>query len=294
MKLLKSRPLSTVLIVGQLFHFAAAYAGKPEKIWQTNGFDEPESVLYDPDKKVFYVSNMKGSSPIEKNGQGYISRLSNKGEITDLHWVEHLDAPKGLAISNGKLYVADIQQLHIIDTHSGQLEKSISVANSQMLNDIAVDRQGVVYITDVLAGGIFQYKDKHITPWISPAQLPHPNGLFIKGNTLFVATWGKGLKEDFSTDELGSLYQIDLNSKAVTLIKDAQHIGNLDGITSINQQLIVNDWMNGNVFRRDENGTTLLFKAAKTSADISTDGQYLIVPVMSENTVISYDISVIK
>ncbi len=293
MKLLKSRPLSTILIVGQLFYFAAANASEPEKVWQTNGFEEPESVLYDPDKQVFYVSNIKGS-PIKKDGQGYISRLSNKGEITDLHWVEHLDAPKGLAINNGKLYVADIQRLHIIDTHSGKLEKSISAPNSQMLNDIAVDRQGVVYITDVLAGGIFQYKDKHITPWISPAQLPHPNGLFIKGNTLFVATWGKGLKEDHSTDELGSLYQIDLDSKAVTLIKDAQHIGNLDGITSINQQLIVNDWMNGNVFRRDENGTTLLFKAAKTSADISTDGQYLIVPVMTENTVIAYDISVIK
>ncbi len=86
MKLLKSRPLSTVLIAVQLFYFAAASgAGEPEKVWQANGFEEPESALYDPDKQVFYVSNIKGS-PIEKDGQGYISRLSNKGEITDLHW----------------------------------------------------------------------------------------------------------------------------------------------------------------------------------------------------------------
>ncbi len=293
MKLLNGRPSSVVLIATQLFCLAAANADEPEIVWQTNGFEEPESALYDPDKEIFYVSNIKGS-PVEKDGQGYISRLSGEGKITDQRWVEHLDAPKGLAISNGKLYVADMQRLHVIDTHSGKLEKSISVPNSQMLNDIAVDRQGVVYVSDVLAGGIFQYKDKQISPWVSPAQLPHPNGLFIEGDTMFVATWGKGLQEDFSTDELGSLYQVDLDSKDVAPVKGAQHIGNLDGITSMNRQLIVNDWMNGNVFRHDENGATLLFEAPRTSADIGTDGQYLIVPVMEENTVIAYDISAVE
>ncbi len=293
MKLLKDKPLTIALIALQFFYLASAHANVPEKVWQTSRFEEPESALFDPDKKVFYVSNIKGS-PIAKDGQGYISRLSEKGKITDLHWVNDLNAPKGLAINGGKLYVADMQQLHIINTHSGHLEKSIDVPTSKMLNDVAIDSKGNVYITDILGGGIFQYKDEQMTQWISPLKLPHPNGLFIKGKTLFVATWGKGMKDDFSTTELGSLYQVDLNNKAISLIKDAQHIGNLDGITSINQQLIVNDWMNGNIFRRDKNGTKLLFKVAKSASDISSDGNYLIVPVMKENTVIAYNISKIQ
>lgn len=290
MKLFKYTHLKKILILTQLYLLTVTHATEPEKIWETMGFDAPESALYDTGHNVFYVSNINGS-PLELNGKGYISRLSPTGKIIDLKWVTGLDAPKGLAIYENHLYVADMQKLHIIDTNSGHIENSIYVPASKMLNDIAVDQSGAVYVTDMLGGGVFKWKNNQMTKWLSAETFPHPNGIFIKGKNLLLATWGKGIQNDFTTDILGGVYQVELTDKVVTPVAAAQQIGNLDGLTNINQQLIVNDWINGNVFTVGEQGVELLFTAPKTAADISANGNLLIVPVMGQNKVTAYSIN---
>jgi DNA-binding beta-propeller fold protein YncE len=262
----------------------------PEKAWSLEGFDEPESVQPHPTKPLLYVSNINGK-PTELNGKGYISLLSSDGKVIRHGWVMGgMDAPKGLGIDDTYLYVADMQTLHIIDHEQGKLIKSIKADSSVMLNDVVVDDKGVVYISDLLGGGIYTYTNDTLSQWVSSADLPHPNGLFFANNTLTVGTWGEGLKDDFTTEKLGSLYTIDRSNKRITPYKNAELIGNLDGVAATKNAFIISDWMSGNIFKYENKKTSLLFNAGQFSADIAIKGKHLYVPMMFSKRIDTYTI----
>jgi hypothetical protein len=88
---------------------------KIEKVWETPAqFKTPESVIYEPNEDVLFVSNIDGA-PDRKDKQGAISKVSPlNGSIIELNWVTGLDAPKGMAITNNTnntlLYVSDITE----------------------------------------------------------------------------------------------------------------------------------------------------------------------------------------
>jgi len=262
---------------------------KPQTLWQQQGFQQPESVLANESTKELYVSNMNGQ-PLEANGKGYISRVSLQGEIVEKEWITGLNAPKGMAISGNWLYVADLQTLHIIDINDGKLHQSIKVSDSKMLNDIATDAQGNVYISDMLAGGIYRLKNQKIEQWISPKTIPHPNGLYFDqtASTLILGTWGEGLQDDFTTKVLGGLFSINISSAEMTPLEGAQKIGNVDGLTKIADVLYFNDWINGNVYRYQNETTSLIFNAGKNAADISSWGNQLLVQMMFSERIDSF------
>ena len=91
---------------------------------QYSGFAKPESILYDADGDRYLVSNINGS-PFDKDNNGFISVLSPDGQVATLKWIEggknnvKLDAPKGLAISKGVLYAADLTVVRMFDLASG-------------------------------------------------------------------------------------------------------------------------------------------------------------------------------
>lgn len=251
----------------------------PEKLWSLEGFDEPESVLAHPNKPLLYVSNINGN-PAELNGKGYISLLSDEGKVIRHVWVHGMNAPKGMAMDQTYLYVADMQQLHLVDHEKGMLVKSIKADDSVMLNDITIDDKGVVYISDLLGGGIYRYENDVLSKWISSDKLPHANGLLFQNGVLTVATWGKGLHDDFTTDVLGGLFTIDRETKDVMPYQHAQKFGNLDGIAAMGDSLLISDWMNGNISEYKNQQRTVLFNAPKHPADITAKGNILYVPMM--------------
>ena len=57
---------------------------------------------------------------LEKDGNGYISRLSPDGKVVSAKWVTGLNAPKGLRSAGGVLWVADIDEVVAIDIGSGR------------------------------------------------------------------------------------------------------------------------------------------------------------------------------
>ncbi len=115
--------LKNLLFVG-LFaiftQFSIPVAGQTvtlEKKWETPAeLKEPESVVYDQDNNVLYVSNINDPAA-GKDGNGSIGRISLDGEVEDVEWVVGgMDSPKGLGLSNGLLYVADLTKVVVIDT----------------------------------------------------------------------------------------------------------------------------------------------------------------------------------
>src|SRR5262245_10177215 len=51
------------------------------------GFQTPESVLYDADNDVYLVSNINGK-PLDADDNGFISKVSPDGKITELKWID--------------------------------------------------------------------------------------------------------------------------------------------------------------------------------------------------------------
>ncbi|HXG82113.1 MAG TPA: hypothetical protein VNJ05_09975, partial [Sphingomicrobium sp.] len=90
-----------------LLALAQAGAAELKPVWEASGLKEPESAVYDPARDVIYVSNVNGE-PAAKDGNGFIAKLSPKGEVVALEWVKGLDAPKGMALVGDTLYVSDM------------------------------------------------------------------------------------------------------------------------------------------------------------------------------------------
>ena len=86
-----------------------------EQVWASDTLlRTPESVLYDREREVIYVSNIN-MNPWEKDGNGFLSRMDLEGHILDLQWVTGLSAPKGMGILGNALFVADIAEVVEID-----------------------------------------------------------------------------------------------------------------------------------------------------------------------------------
>jgi len=271
------------------FSWNSTAIAKPAIAWSLEGFDQPESVLLDPTSQQLLVSNINGA-PLELNGQGYISKVSMDGQLLKKHWAQGFNAPKGMAIAGDKLYVADMQNLHLVDSNNGKIITSYFASDSKMLNDVSVDNEGNVYVSDLIAGGVYRLQQGKFEKWLSSELLPHPNGLFIQQNQLYIATWGNEMQADFSTKTPGKVYQLALTDSAKKLRSISGPMGNLDGIASHRGQMFINDWINGNVFSLKEGQSKLIFNAGPGAADISLYDGKLIVPMMLDNKLDVYQI----
>lgn len=81
------------------------------------GFSSPESMITNSEN--LYVSNVgKELKPTQKDGDGFISKLTKDGKIEALHFIDGLNAPKGMGIVNNTLYVADIDTLRGFDLNT--------------------------------------------------------------------------------------------------------------------------------------------------------------------------------
>ena len=125
------------------------------KLWQTDTLlKTPESVLFDAGGKVLFESNIDGQ-PWEKDGKGSVGKVGLDGKIIQVDWVTGLNAPKGLGKYKNFLYAADIDNVVVIDIDKAAVVKRIPVEGAEGLNDISVDKNGKVWVTDSKAGKIY-------------------------------------------------------------------------------------------------------------------------------------------
>ncbi len=133
---------------------AATAPSTASKVGETAGFNVPESVKYDAELDVYFVSNVNGN-PSQKDNNGWIARVhaDSIGVMTKL--VEggksgvNLNAPKGMAIRGDTLFVADIDMLRRFNKKTGESFGNVSLREQQatFLNDVAAGPDGI-YVTD--------------------------------------------------------------------------------------------------------------------------------------------------
>ena len=187
------------------FHHADAKAF--EKVWETKGFHNPESAVYDAKESVLYVSNMDGEA-LKKDGKGGVSKISTDGKIIDISWVKGMNAPKGVDIFQGNLYVSDIDRLVKINLKT-KATKSFPIPNAKFLNDVAVDSVGNVYVSDMMDNSIYRVtKQGKVSVWLKDNKLEGPNGLLVIDDTLYVASWGIMKKGGTATSKMGNIKKV--------------------------------------------------------------------------------------
>ncbi|MDO7171286.1 hypothetical protein [Mariniflexile sp. AS56] len=256
------------------------------KLWETDTLLKTcEAVRYDKAKGVIYVSNIGGVPPTEKDGDGSMSIISTEGEILNQNWTSGLNAPKGAQFYNTKLYVADIDDIIKIDMTSGAVEKRIHVENSIFLNDVDIDRNGDVYITDSRDSKVYKLVNDEVSLWLDMDGV-NPNGILAEKDRILVASYSKG-----------DLIAINKKTKARTVI--ATGIVGGDGIVAIKEGYIVSTWP-GELFFVDKMkpgaaATKLLdTKDVKLNAadiGIIPEKNILLVPTFFGNKVVAYQIN---
>lgn len=175
---------------------------KIQLLWETGRvLKTPESVLADKERKLLYVSNINGK-PNEKDGNGFISRLTMDGKVMQLKWCQGLNAPKGMGLSNGNLYVADIDEVVCIDPETGKILRKIPAKNAKFLNDVGVAEDSSVYITDMTGNRIYKLKNDQMEVWLETENLDKPNGILVQKGRVLIGTRNNILNIDMDTKEI--------------------------------------------------------------------------------------------
>lgn len=270
---------------------------KVEKKWELTGLKNPESVLYDKENNVLYISNVNGQAT-DKDGNGFISKVSPNGKFITEKWITGLNAPKGLVKYNDKLYVSDIDRVVEISIKEGKILNTYNAKGASYLNDTAVDKDGNVYISNTFFGfsTIYKLSNGEVSIWIKDEQLKMPNGLFAEDGMLYVASWGdiKGFDpKTYATKEPGGLLKISITDKKISEIYPK--IGNLDGLEKTDHGFYISDYLAGELKYYDESNkklTTLIKDLPSESADIGLNRKEKIVyiPEMNDNKVVAYSI----
>ncbi|MFQ6017617.1 MAG: SMP-30/gluconolactonase/LRE family protein [Kiloniellaceae bacterium] len=260
------------------------------KVWETEGFKNPESVRYDPARDVLYVSNVNGS-PVEKDGNGYISKLAPDGRVIEDRWVSGLDAPKGMAVLGDRLYVSDIDQLVEIDIGAGRVAGRYPAPGAKFLNDVTADAAGRVYVSDMMDDAIYRLEGGTFSLWLKNEALTSPNGLVAEAERLLVAAWGVRT-EGFATKTPGQLKTVSYGSRAVASLGEGAPVGNLDGLEPDGSgRYLATDWMSGALFRIDPSGQAeLLLDLNQGSADLGyiAPRKLAVIPMMNDGKVTAY------
>lgn len=269
---------------------AIAHGERLENQWETGGFSNPESVVYDKKANVLYLSNVNGPAN-EKDGNGYISKVSLDGKILAKEWVTGLNAPKGLAMHGNKLYTADIDTLVEIDIPSATISNRYTVADAKFLNDVAASNTGEIFVSDMMMNRIHSLKDGKFTIWLETPELESPNGLLVQGDNLILGAWGV-MTEGFKTDTPGHLKSISLKDKSVKSLGDGSPIGNLDGVEAdLDGDYYVTDWMAGKLLHIDKSGKSgELLVLEQGTADLAfiPDMDLILLPMMNSNKLLAY------
>jgi len=285
-----------LFLVGSSGELFGGDVAKVAPEWRlTDGFQLPESALYDAKTKKVYVSNM-GTAPDARDGSGFITVVTVDGKIDAAKWLTGLNAPKGIRIFEDTLWVACLDELVGIDVPTAKVTKRVKLDGAKFLSDVAIARDGTVYVSDLVQSRIYSYDGSAAKVFAEGEEVEWPNGLVVDEDRLVVAAWGKP-EPDFTTKVPGRLFAFDLATKKKALITQ-KPIGNLNGVEADGMGgYIVTDPIAGKVFRVDKEGMPrAIVEGLKGAADIAyiPATTLLIVPRIKDNSVTAYDLSKIR
>lgn len=249
------------------------------KVWETDTvLTTAESTLYDKDNDLIYVSNINGNHS-EKDGNGFISTMNPDGTISQLQWVAGLNAPKGMAILNDKLYVTDIDELVEINIADSSIANKYPVEGATFLNDAATDGNKV-YISDSGTGKVHVLEDGKVN--LVTEGRDGINGLaFNEDGDLFILD-GQGL------------IQFNMGDKSATPLNEVVTGG--DGLVIIDDSTYIASRWKGEIYLIKGGKEHLILDTSaeeSNTADIDyiADENLVLVPTFKKSKVAAYKLT---
>lgn len=290
-KQMKTIVISTIVLLAILFFSLSSSYKSVEltKIWETDDvFLTPESVVYDSLRNCLYISNFNDKGGFRKSGDTLfdecISKLNLNGDIIEFKWVDSLIGPTGLTIFNDILYVIERGFLTKIDIDKQAIITRFEIKHSGFLNDIAIDKDGTVYISDSRNKKIIRVKDNYSEIWFNDSILEMPNGLYIDNNSLIIGNRGK--------ENLFSLSIPDKSMKGI-----ASNFSNgIDGIKKTGENYLVS-WQY-DIFEVDKTGSSKIILNTSEGNIWNADFEFikrkniLVVPTLLSNKVVAYKVTI--
>lgn len=246
---------------------------------KTEGLANPESILAAPDGQ-FYVSNVNGEGDA-KDGNGFIATMAPGGAVLIRDWVTGLDAPKGMALKDGRIFVSDIDRIVEISTSARKVVARHAVRDAKFLNDVALAPDGAVLASDSGGARIYALKEGAVSVWLADAALNSINGLLPEASRLVVTTMD------------GKLLAVDWTTKAITTL--ASDLGQADGVAPLGDgAYLVSEWP-GRLFEVKADGTSRVVLDTREAKVLLNDflliGDTLHVPNWEPGTVTAYRLS---
>lgn len=206
------------------------------------GFENPESVLVSGDRR--FVSNIGATlDPTGKDGDGYVSELAADGTTLLPRAFPAdgttLDAPKGMAIAGGRLYVADIDRVVGFDLESRAraFTATLPTSGPTLANDLAVVDESHLLVTETLGGGVWELDLDTGAFRQLTGSVPGANGILYDPGTRSALVVALGA--DFTG---GDIYRVSLDGGAGRVA--ASPHGIFDGIARRpDGRVLVSDWV---------------------------------------------------
>jgi sugar lactone lactonase YvrE len=166
----------------------------------------PYSFVSSSSGTEYFISSVNGD-PESADNNGYITKLDANGKLINLKFIQGdtdgitLNAPKGMALVEHTLYVADLDTLRAFDTASGKSIGTIPVAAAPgqgpaRLTDVVYDGKGLLYCSDQRGNRIYRVElpSRKVTLLVADPVLAGPAGLAVhpKSGQLIAVSWEKG------------------------------------------------------------------------------------------------------
>ena len=267
----------------------------PAAAMHISGLESPQSFLADPATNSYFISNVNGE-PTARDNNGFITKLNGNAEIIGFKFIAGgrngttLHAPKGMALVENILYIADLDTLRAFDKNTGQSIISVtfpaqkSSTASMSLFDIAAGREGLLYVSDMAGNTVYQVDTAHqhrISVLVHDDRLAGPAGLAVHPKTghVVAVSWDKGHIMDITPD--GMLTELVSNSFFTSRFQ------NLSGVDFDRWgNMYVSDLTKGKVWRMQPNKKfQVIAEYLPTPADIGVDriNNLILVPYAQAN-----------